>query len=173
MAGATDRLDAQARIRSLRLDLDAILDAVEEQRKLGADSADYQSYLNDYAVVRMAGYLEQLCFVAISGRVNEVSSGDVQVFISSWFYKSPNLTSTGFTDLFKRFGPSVRGEVSQFMSTGLNSNLLNSLLEIRNNVAHGKESGTGQRRDVATYRQLVDDVQTLVFRLLLDDPAFV
>lgn len=166
---ASSSHEAAVIISELRSDLNAALDLIEDQRRSGGDSVELQGHLNDYAIVRMAGYLEQLCFQAISGRIGQVATGPLQSFVSSWFYKSPNLNPVQFRELFGRFGPEAKEELSAFFDSGLNGELLKSLLEIRNNVAHGKEGGAGSRSNVQTYRRLIDDIEDLVFRLLLDE----
>lgn len=171
MSRSLNRADAVQIITGLRADLDRTLDEIDEQRTIANISAQHQGYLNDYGMVRMAGYLEQLCFHAISGRIGEVSSGMVQEFIGSWFHKSPNLTAGQFRDLFKRFGPVIDGEVQDFLNMNLHRELLNSLLERRNAVAHGKEQSQTGMQALSTYRSLVDDIDTFVHNLLLSNTS--
>lgn len=173
MARSLTRGDAIRAIGDLRNELDKALDEIEEQRRQGSLSANHQAYLNDYAAVRMAGYLEQLCFHAISGRIGEIASGSPQAFINSWFYKSPNLTAQQFRDLFKRFGPEVDAQVMAFLDDGLNRELLNSLLETRNSVAHGKENSQVGRQSLQTFRTLVAEVEKLIEDLLLGSSATI
>jgi hypothetical protein len=167
------RASAIVAIRSLRDDLDSALAEIEQQRRSGNLSVPHQSFLNDYAVVRMAGYLEQLCFLAISGRIGEATNGHVQTFVNSWFYKSPNLTSSQFSALFARFGPEIAERIKQFLEEHLNRDLLNSLLETRNAVAHGKEFSRSGRGNLQSYRVLVADIDRVVHELMLEDASII
>ena len=160
-------------IDRLRDDLNSALDQIDEYRRNPDSSPEQQSYLNDYAVVRMAGFLEQLCFHAISGRVGEITKDHLQDFINSWFFKAPNLDAEQFRKLFKRFGGSVDDEIKDFLGRDLNRDVLNSLMERRNAVAHGKESPTSGAMSLASYRNLVANMEIIVKRLLLDEPAFI
>ena len=169
MTRSLSRAEALSSIEELRAGLDLALDEIETQRRNAALSLEHQSYLNDYAVVRIAGYLEQLCFHAISGRMGEVTNGHIQSFINSWFYKSPNLTAYQLRELFKRFGPDIDQRVQGFLADGLNRELLDSLLETRNAVAHGKEYSRTGRESLATFRKVLDELESLVRSLLLDD----
>lgn len=173
MARSFSRAEAIQAIDDMRDNLNAVLDDIDDQRRSGDLSPEQQTYLNDYAVVRMAGYLEQLCFHAISGRIGELAQGHPQTFINSWFYKSPNLTAEQFRALFKRFGPAVDDQVKVFLSAGFNRELLDNLLEIRNSVAHGKEYSRANRESLETFRQLVAEVETLVDDILLKPSATV
>lgn len=173
VARAHTREQAIATIANLRDDLNKALDEIEEQRNADEISITHQSFLNDYAVVRMAGFLEQLCFNAISGRIGEATGGHLQTFVDSWFYKSPNLTAPQFRDLFKRFGSDVDDEILRFLGEQLNRELLNSLLETRNAVAHGKEYSRAGRESLRSYRTLVADVDELVHNLLLSDEPVI
>ncbi|WP_346007520.1 HEPN domain-containing protein [Janibacter terrae] len=173
MARSFSRAEAIQAIDEMRDNLNSVLDDIDNQRRSGELSPEQQTYLNDYAVVRMAGYLEQLCFHAISGRIGELAQGHPQAFINSWFYKSPNLTARQFRELFKRFGPDVDGQVKVFLDSGFNRELLDNLLEIRNSVAHGKEYSRANRESLETFRQLVGEVETLVDVLLLKPSAVV
>lgn len=169
MARALSREQAIITIRALREDLQSALNEIDDQRNNGNLSVTHQSFLNDYAVVRMAGYLEQLCFHAISGRVGEATEGYLQSFVNSWFYKSPNLTATQFRDLFKRFGPEIDNVVIQFLNEHLNRELINSLLETRNAVAHGKEFSRSGRENIQSFRALVENIDRVIHELLLSE----
>ena len=158
-------------ITDLRSQLDSVLDEIEEQRRNPLLSLSHQSYLNDYAAVRIAGYLEQICFHAISGRLGEVTSGSIQTFINSWFHKAPNLTSTQLRELFKRFGSDIDSRIKDFLEEGLNRTILDSLLETRNAVAHGKEYSQTSRGNLESFRLLLNDLEVLVRSILLDDDA--
>lgn len=171
MSRSLTRDDASSTIRNLRDDLEAALDRIDEYRRSETANLEQQSYLNDYAVVRMAGFLEQLCFHAISGRVGEITEAHLQEFINSWFHKAPNLTADQFRSLFKRFGSSIDSEVKEFLDQDLNRELLDSLLERRNAVAHGKEYSSSRSLNVAAFRQLINNAESLVRRLLLDSTA--
>lgn len=173
MARSLTRENAIQAIADLRSALDSVLDDIEDQRHEGTLSPEQQTYLNDYAVVRMAGYLEQVCFHAISGRIGEVAQGHPQNFINSWFYKSPNLTPDKFRELFKRFGSEVDKMVKDFLADDFNRDLLNNLLEMRNSVAHGKEYNLSSRQTLHTFRKLVDDFEELVHKILLSSSAVV
>lgn len=173
MARSLSRAQALIAIEELRRSLDDVLDEIEEQRRNADLSIDHQSYLNDYAVVRIAGYLEQLCFHAISGRIGEVTGGHLQDFINSWFFKSPNLTADQLRALFRRFGPDIDFRVQAFLNDGLNRELLNSLLETRNAVAHGKEYSQTGRASLAAFRVVLDELEMLVRALLLDDRSAI
>lgn len=173
MARSLSRAEALSAIADLRSDLDSVLDEIETQRRNSSLSPDLQAYLNDYAVVRIAGYLEQLCFHAISGRVGEVTGGHLQEFVNSWFFKSPNLTADQLRALFKRFGPDVDNRVRVFLDQGLNREVLNLLLETRNAVAHGKEYNQSNRGALQTYRQVLVDLESLIRGLLLDDASLI
>lgn len=173
MSRSLSREQALIAIEELRRSLDAVLDEIEEQRRNPELSVDHQSYLNDYAVVRIAGYLEQLCFHAISGRIGEVTGGHLQDFINSWFYKSPNLTADQLRTLFRRFGPDIDVRVQSFLDYGLNRELLNSLLETRNAVAHGKEYSRTGRASLASFRAVLDELELLVRALLLDEHSAI
>lgn len=171
MTRSLTKVDADATISTLRDDLEAALDRIDEYRRSENTNPEQQSYLNDYAVVRMAGFLEQMCFHAISGRVGEITEAYLQDFINSWFYKAPNLTAEQFRSLFKRFGPAIDAEVKSFLDEDLNRELLDSLLERRNAVAHGKEYSSSRGVNVAAFRTLITNAETLVRRLLLDSSA--
>lgn len=173
MARSLSRTQALTAIDELRVGLDAALDEIEEQRRNVDLSIDHQSYLNDYAVVRIAGYLEQLCFHAISGRVGEVTGGHLQLFVNSWFFKSPNLTAQQLRDLFKRFGPDIDLKVKAFLDDGLNRELLDSLLETRNAVAHGKDYSQTGRASLQAFRGVLDELERLVRSLLLDEMSAI
>lgn len=173
MPRSLTRSDALATIHELRSQLDSVLAEIEEQRRNPSLSVEHQSYLNDYAAVRIAGYMEQLFFHAISGRVGEVTGGHLQEFVNSWFFKAPNLTPDQLRTLLARFGADIDQRVKEFLAEGVHREVLGSLLETRNAVAHGKEYSRTGRASLETFKGLLDEIEVLVRSLLLDDQCVI
>ncbi|WP_157697068.1 HEPN domain-containing protein [Brachybacterium avium] len=157
----------------MRTDLEDTLDAVEVLRDKDSTGADEKRHLNDFATVRMAGYLEQICFHAISGIIGEASDGNIQAFINSWFYKSPNLDRRNFRELFKRFGGDIDDRVKAFLEEDLNGDRLGTLLEVRNAIAHGKPSPASGRNTMEANRILVENIHSFVHDLLLSENSVI
>lgn len=173
VARSLNRAQAIDSIAELRRNLDLALDEIDAQRRNATLSIEYQTYLNDYAAVRIAGYFEQLCFHAISGRVGEATTGHVQMFVNSWFHRSPNLNPKQLQDLFARFGPDVKSAIQSFLDEGLNREVLSSLLERRNAVAHGTEYSQTGRSSLESSRDMLDKLDRLVHSILLDSEPLV
>lgn len=130
---------------------------VRLQESRASLSPDLQADMNKYVAVRMAGFLEQLCFHSISGRVAEVTSGSLQAFVNSWFYKSPNLNSSQFVALMDRFGDPIKSDAREFLDDSFRRETLNSLLLLRNSVAHGKQY-PGSSRELSHYMDFTTDM---------------
>lgn len=129
---------------------------------------EVQEDLKKYLAVRMSGFIEQMCFHGISGSVGEATSGPIQEFVDSWFYRSPNLTPKQFRDLVGRFGEPVKSDFEAFLNDGLRSNSLGSLLLLRNSVAHGKPYN-GTMSAIEHYLDLVREIKEWFEQNILAD----
>ncbi|GAA2064100.1 hypothetical protein GCM10009801_08480 [Streptomyces albiaxialis] len=72
---------------------------------------EIQEDLHKYMCIRLAGYLEQLMFEAVTGYIASASGGPAGSFAMSWFKKSPNLTPDALVALIGRFGESWKADL--------------------------------------------------------------
>ncbi|MFH8575421.1 HEPN domain-containing protein [Streptomyces zaomyceticus] len=149
---------------SIKSDLDATYDRYD--RSLSAVEIEIQEDLHKYMCIRLAGYLEQLMFEAVTGYIASASGGPAGSFAMSWFKKSPNLTPDALVSLVGRFGESWKADIETFLDDGERRNNLGLLLAVRNKVAHGR-SYSGGKMNVANYKQLVDSLHAWVVGRML------
>lgn len=122
-----------------------------------------QDDLRRYFCLRCAGFLEQVTYEILTEFLIQKSGGPVHSFATSYFPKSPNLNARAFETLIGRFGKETTKSLEEFMTEERREGL-NTLLEIRNLVAHGKDIG-GAKLDPAghyetcraTYRWLLEE----------------
>jgi RiboL-PSP-HEPN len=125
-----------------------------------------QEDLHKYMCIRLSGYLEQLMFEAICGYISSTTGGAVKNFAISFFKRAPNLTPDALEKLVGRFGEPWESELSSFLDTDGRRTALGGLLAVRNKVAHG-QSYRGGRLNVATYKELIDDIHSWVVSRML------
>ncbi|GAA3624359.1 hypothetical protein GCM10022223_46770 [Kineosporia mesophila] len=159
------RQDARERVDLLYENLtDSFADF---QQNLSITPPSIQADMHLYLCIRMAGFLEQLVFLTISGYMRELLGGHARNFYGSWFWKAPNLTPEQFKGLIKRFDDPWKTEFQNFLSDGLRTSTLKNLLEIRNKVAHG-QSYTGGRGQLTSYMELVSDIKDWMYARFVD-----
>lgn len=131
---------------------------------------DVQEDLRKYICIRYSGYLEQIVFQAISGHIREPLGPDMADFVSSYFKKAPNLNPGQFHELVGRFGADSRQAFNQFLDEGLRRDQLKSLLELRNDVAHGR-AYRGNASSLTGYQQLVEDLDEWIVQRWIQTSA--
>ncbi|WP_438314541.1 HEPN domain-containing protein [Streptomyces sp. HUAS TT3] len=125
-----------------------------------------QEDLHKYMCIRLSGYLEQLMFEAVCGYISSTTGGAARSFALSSFSKAPNLTPEALEKLVGRFGDAWKSDIIDFLDSQERRNSLGNLLAVRNKVAHG-QSYRGGQMNVATYKQLVDDLHSWVVSRML------
>jgi hypothetical protein len=88
--------------------------------------------------------------------VEQKSSGPVTHFSLSFFRHAPNLKTQAFIDLVARFGPTYKADFELFLDKS-RSDALTDLLEVRNDIAHGKYQ-SGRKLDPERYIRLCEEI---------------
>ncbi len=130
-----------------------------------------QDDLRRYLCLRCAGFLEQVTFVIIHGYLEQKAGGPVLEFSKSWFKRAPNLTADAFDKLVARFGGAHGLAFTDFL-TPWRKEALSDLLDIRNDVAHGKPF-EGAKLAPERYLQLCEDAYHWLVETFLGDSVEV
>ncbi|TWP34097.1 HEPN domain-containing protein [Leekyejoonella antrihumi] len=128
-----------------------------------------QDDLRRYFCLRSAGFLEQVTFEVLHEYLRSKSSGPVHEFASSYFRHSPNLNAEAFVGLVTRFGTGHSERVNHFISAE-RKDALDTLLEVRNLVAHGLEIG-GAKLSPDPHFKLCREIYDWLVEEFLDDVA--
>jgi hypothetical protein len=121
------------------------------------DDLEVAGDLARYLCVRVSGFLEQATQVILRDYCAKNSWGSVQTFAHSWLDRMPNLSAEALVGLIKRFDAEIAEELHEFLNLEERGTRLNSLIGIRNDVAHGKNQGVS--RDQAWgYFEIVDQI---------------
>lgn len=124
-----------------------------------------QNDLRRYFCLRCAGFLERVTFEVLSQYLRSNSSGPVHSFATSFFDRAPNLKANAFEQLIARFGATKSDSFSQFLTIDRRGSL-NTLLEVRNLVAHGGEIGGAKLAPDGHYEICRDIYEWLVSEFL-------
>jgi len=115
------------------------------------------SDLARYLCIRVSGFLEQATSIILKDFCEKNSWGLVQSFAHSWLEKSPNLSAEALCNLVRRFGKELGLELENFLATNELGTQLNSLIGIRNDVAHGRNQGIS-REQAWTYYETAQQI---------------
>jgi len=113
--------------------------------------------LGQYLCLRVSGYLEQATAVILRDFCVKNSWGPVQHFAHSWLDRMPNLSSDALIKMVRRFNGEWANELDEFLQYEERKTSLNSLVGIRNGVAHGKQQGLSRNR-AWEYFELVESI---------------
>jgi hypothetical protein len=156
--------DARKQVTSLKQQLDALY--LNYTGVLKDVPINFQGEIHKYMCVRLAGYLEQLLFVAVTGYVKTTASDQSASFALSNWKHAPNLNPDAFDRLINRFGEPWNDDFKVFLDDANRRSTLGTLLRIRNDTAHGGNY-SGSLPSVTTYKALVDDIHAWVNRTIL------
>jgi hypothetical protein len=141
----------------------ALWAALEAEHKRYRNAVNYiptselklQEDLRRYLCLRCAGFLEQLTFVGVTYYLHFKSSGPPCAFAISFFQRAPNLNVPALEKLMERFGQEIADSLATFLTSARRESL-NDLLEVRNDVAHGRYQA-GRKLDPGRYFEVCSD----------------
>lgn len=110
------------------------------------DDPELASDLARYLCLRVAGYLEQAMSVCIRDRCLKGSWGIAQSFAMSWTDRMPNMSADAYVKVVGRFGPALASGANDVLAEDERRATLNSLIGIRNDIAHGKNQGISREQ---------------------------
>jgi hypothetical protein len=85
------------------------------------------------------------------------SWGELQSFAGSYLNRMPNLSADALVRLIERFSSRWAEELRAFLAVQERASSLNSLVGIRNGVAHGRQQGLSRER-AWTYFEVAEAV---------------
>ena len=159
----TDISSARREAARLKQQLDALYN--DYSAALLDVPINFQGELHKYMCVRLAGYLEQLIFVAVVGYLKSAAGPLAASFALSNWKHAPNLSPNALESLFDRFGGPWNNDLMQFLEEADRKGALGRLIKIRNDTAHG-DSYSGSLPSVASYKLLVDEIHNWVNRVV-------
>lgn len=131
-----------------------------------------QEDLRKYLCIRFAGFLEQVTHTVLTEYLSQKSSGPILAFSKSHFKRAPNLKVQALLDLIGRFDDEKRGQLVVFLDQENRKAVLDDLLEVRNDVAHGKVAG-GRKLDPLRYFEVCEALYVWLVGAFLGESVVV
>ncbi|MDF1605901.1 hypothetical protein [Nocardioides sp. YIM 152315] len=135
------------------------------------DQLRLQDDLRRYLCLRCAGFLEQVTFVVVHDYLAQHGHGPTLAFAKSWFEHAPNLGASAFIKLVGRFGSTYQTSFETFL-TPVRKATLSDLLDVRNDVAHGKHFA-GQKLNPDRYVRLCEEIYDWLIETFFGDSVEV
>jgi RiboL-PSP-HEPN len=136
-------LEARSQVKRLKAELDDLYIRSDPRQiadpEIGGDLARY-------LCVRVSGYLEQATAVILRSHCTKQSWGNVQQFAVSWLDRTPNLNSDALVKMVRRFNNQIAEELEGFLAVEERGSGLNSLIGLRNDIAHGRQQGMSREQ---------------------------
>lgn len=159
-------VDGVRRVEILKQELDYFYQGYLDS--LGSVEINFKNELHKYTCIRLAGFLEQIFFIAIDSYVRASSGSNASAFGLSNWKKAPNLGPDALEKLVKRFGSEEWDRsLADLIDGGDFKGDLGVLLKIRNDSAHGKSYG-GSIASVESYKKMIDQIYKWVLATFLD-----
>ena len=151
---------ARSGLNRIQRDLDQLFKRAEDVDQ----SSDLQSDLARYICVRLSGYLEQSLVLCGQSLCNQKAFGEGLDFSLSFLEKAPNPRRDVIEAFVGRFSSQWSKDLQELMATDEIGNSINSLVGIRNDIAHGKSQGVSLRRAYDYYAVVQRVIDFLVLR---------
>lgn len=127
---------------------------------------DFQGDVHKYVCIRLAGYLEQLFYVLLTGSIKTSVTSHVSNFALSNFKYAPNMKPQNLERLIRNFSEDWGDTLTVLLDDASRREQLGSLLEVRNKTAHG-QSYSGSAPQTRSYKQLVDELHNWAIRTIV------
>lgn len=110
----------------------------------GPASIELDNHWAKYACVLVSGYLEKSVKEILHDYALLKSENRVSFYIEKTWPKSMNMNSKNIVAMLGKFDKNWEEEIQTWLGTGKqsNSSAINSIVNTRNNIAHGSESKT-------------------------------
>jgi hypothetical protein len=146
-------VNARSRHNQLRAQLQATIDRFDSIPEAELETrSEYARFL----LVRVSGFLEYALERVLTEYVQDHSGGPVKSFALSFAGYVGNPTSQRLCDFMGRFDQTWRTELETFLNDGERKTSLNSLVGLRNKVAHGEPSSVSYTT-LMSYLRVVDE----------------
>lgn len=99
-----------------------------------------------YLCVRVSGFLEQATAIILREHCAKNSWGTVHQFAVSFLDRTPNLSQSALLKLISRFNIQAAQKLEEFLSIEERGSSLNSLIGLRNDIAHGRQQGMSREQ---------------------------
>ncbi|MEI2815394.1 MAG: HEPN domain-containing protein [Microthrixaceae bacterium] len=152
-AGVRRQYSARYDMGRLTEELDRLFDRADELDRGSEIAGD----INRYLCVRVSGLLEQSILMLGRSAVEAHSYGIGQQFGLSWLERAPNPSKVEIVKFVGRFSSCWADELTALLKDDERGTRLNSLIGIRNDVAHGKNQGVSLMQ-ARGYYELVREV---------------
>ena len=139
------------------------LDATFNRVKGVGGDAELQSDFARYLCVLVSGYIEQAVVELVLEHARGKGAPTLQRFVEQKTKNFTNANASRVQDLLGSFDPAWRQELGKFLDDEA-KDAINSIVSLRNTIAHGGSVGLTYYRINAYYRQaqhVIDQVATL------------
>jgi len=127
-------------------------------------SSEISGDMNRYLCVRVSGFLEQSLLAAARSLCEKRSSGEALRLCLSWLERAPNPRADEIIKLVSRFDSKWAQELEILLSEDERRTRVNSLLGIRNDIAHRKNQGVSKRQALEYYNLVVEIIDWVLDR---------
>ena len=154
------RTSARTEISRLRKSLEDLYLRCDELDSGSEISGD----MNRYMCVRVSGFLEQSLLSAARSLCEARSTRECLRFSLSWLERAPNPKADEIVRLVNRFDGTWSQQLKDLLSEDERQTRVNSLLGIRNDIAHGKNQGVSKTQVWEYYQLAVELVDWVLDR---------
>lgn len=155
----------QTQVRKFGRDLQEELVRYEEYLRSRTSSSELSADLSKFICVRICGYLEQGILTMARAHCEMKSDPLTARFATSCLAKGRNPRSASLVDLARRFDHSWGEDLIELLGMIDPAGTLDSLVQTRNDIAHGLSTGIGHDALIQYFAIVVDVVDWFEARL--------
>jgi hypothetical protein len=159
---------ASAQVEKANIDaLIQRIDALQDNRMIrAAEVTLYVDDMNRYLIIRISGWLEQTFHAVLMQYVSRrVADEPARQFILEKIYRVRNLNFHRILQTLRQFDERLANQLNHLVSAKGKDDL-NSLMDLRNDIAHGHHNKSAYNRTKQYYRSCIELLEQLCSVLL-------
>lgn len=129
------------RDRDLIRQVDLINNLIKEAGSLAYENEFLQSHLSGYICIRVSGYFENAVSSIVYAYAKNRSHKHIAAYVDKTISRLTNINSVKLKEIVGSLSPDLRQKLEDFFDDSQKESSLNSLVNIRNTIAHGKDHG--------------------------------
>ncbi len=142
-----------------------LLDRYEEFVRDPTSALELRVDLAKFVCVRVCGYVEQSLVALATSHSESKSAPTVARFATSWLSRTQNPRRETLVEFARRFDHAWGDELNLLFDTIDPTETFNSLVQTRNDIAHGLSTGIGQDTLIRHFSLAVDVVSWFTNKL--------
>lgn len=149
------------RDRDLSRQCDLITNLIDEAGSLASQNSFLASHLSGYICIRISGFFENAVSAVIYSYAKDRAHRYIVAYVERSVSRLTNISADKLGKAIGALSPVLRQQLDLYLEESGNKDALDSLINIRNTIAHGKDHGVTVAQAKSYFKQCKDIISFL------------